>query len=236
MATNRFYLSITDSSPVTPGFAAWDRTTEGLRAVMSLTKDGSTIGTKFGGNSQNFGGNATILVRQFMTLPMDAGQVFAVTDTIRCVIRCQESATNDNINRAPTCLKVYDRAGTTLQATLLSLLHRGPNTTEWIQTGLTNKQLCDGDVLEAGYTTVDGDRLVFEVGCQISGAGGSTVQANMSFGSSSATDCADDESGTAANNPWMDLVTATTLTFQAEAAAAVGYVVGGGVGGFVIGA
>ncbi|MCC6959236.1 MAG: hypothetical protein IT301_05265, partial [Dehalococcoidia bacterium] len=38
----RFYFSATNSAPVSPGFAAWSRTTEGVRRLMSPTKDGST--------------------------------------------------------------------------------------------------------------------------------------------------------------------------------------------------
>ncbi len=203
MAT-RFYLSATAVAPVNPGFGGWTRTSEADRRVMSPVKDNSTIASKTMWAGAAAAANNTCLNRQFVSGPMVAGIAFVTSDTVKCVVRSAESATNDNINRFPTMLKVYSEDGLTLRATLLSLLHRGPNTTEWIVTTLTNKRGLDGDVLGAGYTTVAGDRLVLEIGGQVSSSAGTSVTGTQSFGSSSASDLAENETGTAADNPWFE--------------------------------
>jgi hypothetical protein len=207
MAT-RLYLSATETSAVSPGYAAWTATTEADRYMMRVVKDASTLANKTIWAGGTAAVNDTRLARQYHSAPMVAGTVISASDTIKCVIRCYESNADDNVNRTPLCLKVYN--GTTLQATLKALGAYGPNTTEW-NTALRNKQLADGDTLDAGYTTATGDYLVLEVGGQVSSAGGATVTAYMNFGSSSATDCAENETATTANNPWFEM--STTITF-----------------------
>lgn len=209
MAT-RLYFSATRVPSQSPGFAAWTRTSEGIRRIMEDTKDGSTLAsTTFWANTSP-NANETCLAVQFISPPMTVGIAFGLTDTIKCVVRTLESGTNDNINRAPICLKVVDDSGAT-QATLLSLAHVGPSTTEWDNSTLTNRRLADGDLLLAIYTTVAGDRLVLEIGGQVSSAGGNTVTGTMQIGSSSGTDLAENETDQLANNPWMEL--SNTVTF-----------------------
>lgn len=204
MAT-RFYLDPTLVAPFTPGFAAWTRTSEGVRRQMGRGRYGTAMSSLTTWANAAAAANASSLLAQFSGPPMMPGIAFATTDTIKGYIRCMESAANDNVNRLPICLKVYAQDGTTLQATLKALGHIGPNTTEWISGTLTNKTMADGDVLDANYTTVFGDFLVLEIGAQVSGAGGSSVTATMSVGSSSATDLGENETDTAANNPWFEI-------------------------------
>jgi len=204
MAT-RFYFDPTLGAPFTPGFAAWTRTTEGVRRALLRSKVGTAMSSLTAWANTSPAANASALVAQFSGPPMMPGIAFATTDTIKCQIRCLESNANDNVNRQPLCLKVYAKDGTTLQATLKALGHYGPATTEWDATNLTNRTLADGDVLDANYTTVFGDFLVLEVGGQVSSAGGSTVTGSMSFGSNSATDLGENETDTSAFNPWFEI-------------------------------
>lgn len=211
MAT-RFYFTSSATTPAnSPGFAAWTRTTEGVRRIMSTNKDGTAMANKTAWANTSPAANGSALFVQFSSGELTPGIAFATTDTIKCVIRCLESAANDNINRTPLCLKVYN--GTTLQATLKALGAYGPNTTEW-NTALRNKQLADGDTLDTNYTTVAGDYLVLEVGGQVDATGGTSVTGTMSFGSSSASDLAENETGTAANNPWFEISRNLTFTLQ----------------------
>lgn len=203
MAT-RFYMDPTATPAFTPGFAAWTRTSEGVRRQMSRNKFGTAMTNLTTGANASIAANATMLVAQFSSLPMLAGNAFATTDTIKGYVRCLESAANDNINRTPMTLKVYAADGTTLQATLKALGAYGPNTTEW-NTSLRNKTLADGDTLDANYTTVFGDFLVLEIGGQVDATGGTSVTGTMSIGSNSATDLAENETGTAADNPWFEI-------------------------------
>jgi hypothetical protein len=213
MAT-RFALSATAATPLTPAFEAWTRTTEGVRRAMSPTKDGSAATSQTIWASGAAAANDSALARQYISDPLRAGITFVTTDTVKCYCRCMESAVNDNINRQPICVKVVSEDGTTLRATLLGLGHVGPNTTEWISGTLTNKTLADGDVLTAGYTTVAGDRLVVEVGGQVSSAGGTSVLGTMSFGANT-TDLGENETDTTALDPWFEI--SRTLEFYGAA-------------------
>lgn len=149
--------------------------------------------------------NDSALARQYISEPMQAGVAFITSDTVKCYARASESGANDNINLQPICVKVYSQDGTTLRATMLALGHIGPNTTEWIVTTSTNKTWADGDVLTTGYTTVAGDRLVIEIGGQVSAAGGTTATGTIVFGANSATNLGENETDTAANNPWFEI-------------------------------
>lgn len=203
MAT-RFYFHPTLVAPFTPGFAAWTRTTEGVRRQLIRGKTGTAMASLTTGGNAAIAANATMLLAQFSGPPMMPGVAFATTDTIKGYVRCLESAANDNINRTPIALKVYAKDGTTLQSTLKALGHYGPNTTEW-NTALRSKTLADGDVLDANYTTVFGDYLVLEVGGQVDGTGGTSVTGSMSFGSDSATDLPENETETNPLNPWFEI-------------------------------
>lgn len=110
MAT-RFYLSSTATTPVTPGFAAWTRTTEGDRREMHSAKDSSAMTSKTMWANTSPAANASALNRQYVSKPLAAGIAFAIGDTIKGVVRSMESAVNDNINRLPICVKVYSRDG-----------------------------------------------------------------------------------------------------------------------------
>lgn len=211
MAT-RFYLSATATPSITPGYAAWTRTTEGARRYMYASKDGSVMTSVTTWANGNAAANDSSLSRQFISMPMAAGVAFSTSDTIKCYARCYESGTNDNINRQPICVKVYSEDGATLRATLKALGHIGPNTTEWVALTATNKTFADGDTLDTNYTTVDGDRLVVELGGQVSSAGGTSVTGTLSFGADAASDLGENETDTAANNPWFEI--SRTISFK----------------------
>ena len=222
MATT-FYLSSTATSGVTPGFAAWDRTTESDRYIMSPSKDASALANKTIWANGSVLASTTALARQYVSNPMLGGIAFVTTDTVTGVVRCMESGTNDNINRQPTCIKVYSLDGTSLQATLLPLLHYGPNTTEWISGTLTSKQLfvSTGKALVAAYTTAVGDRLVIEIGGQC-GAAGTTVTGTQNFGTAGAANLDNTEVDTGADNPWFAISRNVTFGYANSATVKTG--------------
>ena len=208
MAT-RFYFSSTATPSITPNFSgSWTRNSDATRRIMSVSKDNSamTTASTWGGTSPT--ADQSALQRQYISNTLKTGTVFSTSDTFKCVVRCQESGSNDNINRQPIGIFIYSSDGLTLRSTLFDVAHTGPNTTEWVNspTGLTNKQFAAvaGTNLTSSYTTVSGDVLVVELGSQVSAAGGTGVTGNMSFGADSVSDCAYDESGTSANNPWIE--------------------------------
>jgi hypothetical protein len=201
MATRWYFTSSATTPANSPAFGAWTRTTEGVRRIMATTKDGTAMASKTIWANGAAAADESALAIQFSSDTLPVGTAFTTSQTIKCYIRCNESAGNDNINRQPIRVAVYN--GTTLQATLKGLGHIGPNTTEW-PTTLTNKTLADGDALAANYTSVSGDYLVVEVGGQVSAAGGTSVTGTMSFGSDSGTDLGENESDTSAFNPWFE--------------------------------
>jgi hypothetical protein len=218
----RFYLSSFDGVPdgIAPAFAAWSRTTEEVRSrMMPFPTDDSPLVTKTIWANGAAAADESAIAVQFISDRLAAGHVFSTSDTFKCYIRCAESAANDNINRQPICVKIVSEDGGTIRQTLFGLAHAGPNTTEW-NTSLRNKTFADGDALTAGYTTVEGDRLVVEVGGQVSSAGGSTVTGSMSFGTAPSADLAEDEVDTGADKPWFALPT-LTLTFAPPSPSAV---------------
>ena len=104
----RFYFASLTAPLKSPGFAAWTRTSEGIRRTMSPVKDGSTLADKAFWANAAAAANDSCLCAQFVSPPLPAGVAFATTDTIRCVFRAFESAANDNINRQPIALLVQD--------------------------------------------------------------------------------------------------------------------------------
>lgn len=209
----RFYLPSLPTNAgvdITPGFAGWTVTTNMVRRTMAPIKTSSAMTDLTIG--MGTGANTTQGFVQFISEPLASGIGFTTADTIKCYIRVLESAINDNINRQPICVKVYAADGTTLQATLKALGHIGPTTTEWDTTTAESRSLADGDVLDANYTTVAGDRLVVEVGGQVSSAGGTSVSGTMRFGDSAAADLDESEIDTGDDNPWFEI--SRTCTFQ----------------------
>ena len=181
---------------------------------MSPNKDNSALASKAFWGSLSPSASQSALARQYVSDTMWAGIAFTATDTFKCVISCFESGANDNINQQPTCVKVYSWDGATLRATLLALLHHGPATTEWAAASGVSRQALDGDAATAAYTTVLGDRLVLEIGGQVSSAGGSGVVGTIRFGSSSTTDLLENETATGDFNPWFE--TSKTIAFGAR--------------------
>src|SRR5262249_30847465 len=125
-------------------------------------------------------------------------------------IRVLESAANDNIDKVSMKLIVVSEDGQTLRGTLLTIGDYGP-TNEWATT-LTARRIADGDTI----TTVnasDKDRIVLEIGYNNTTTG-TSITGNMNFGDNSGTDLGDNETDTAANNPFLEL--SATLSFLAE--------------------
>ena len=221
MAVTKFYFSSERPMGIAPAIdGGWTRTADFTASDilrMSPTKDGSALSNFTTWGNTGPAANATALMAQLISDPMIAGIAFATTDTFAGQMLCQESAVNDNINRLPIAIKVFSEDGLTLRATLKALGAYGPNTTEWVAGTLTNKTISTSTVLGANYTSVLGDRLVIEIGSQVSSAGGTSVTGTQQLGSSSSTDLPVDETTTAADNAWISFTLASgSITFATE--------------------
>lgn len=216
----RFYFSATATPTVSPAFAAWGRTTEAARRTMSPTKDGSSLASTTIWAGDFVVAHSTALSRQFVSDPMIPGIAFTTSNTIKGVVRTMQSHLNDNIDRIPICLKVVSEDGSTTRATLKALSHYGPTAGEWDAVTLESRRFADGDTLDANYTTVAGDRLVLEIGGQISVFGGMSITGTLRFGSSAASDLPEDETTTTDDNPWFEIDVAISFGPTVSPAAA----------------
>ena len=212
MAT-RLYFSYLDASDIAPAYdGSWGRTTEAARRLMTTDNNGDSASLVSVWANGSVSANGTALSRQFITGPMAAGISFSTSNTIKGVVGVWESGTNDNINRIPVVLKVVSNDGSTVRATLKAFGTYGASTTEWATGGRQTRIFFNTTSLGANYTTVAGDRLVLEIGAQVSAAGGSTVTGNMHWGRDNFSgDHAFTETDTANKNPWIELD--LTLTF-----------------------
>ena len=207
MAT-RLYFSHYLTPLVTPALGGWSTTSGFDRRVLVRTSADDIVGLvpKSTGNVGNLSANQTFLNRQYVSDPMRAGNIFDTGVTVKGQVQVYESAVNDNINRLPIMLKIVSWDGGTIQATPLALAVYGPSATEW-QTNpdFINRRLADGDALTGSYTTVAGDRIVLEIGGQVSSAGGVSVNGTQFFGGSEFTgDLPENDTAIVIADPWFE--------------------------------
>ena len=115
---------------------------------------------------------------------MAAGIVFNSSVTIRGQLRVREFNTGDNANRIILSIAIWDITGTVSRRVLLAPAAYG-TTLEFVNsTSLANRIMANDDALapSSSYTTVDGDRLVVEIG--YTNATGTTPEASASWGES----------------------------------------------------
>ena len=149
------------------------------------------------------GGSGTYRFRTFCTEPMSAGLVFNGATTWKWVTRIKESSSSANIYTL-FHIAIMSEDGATTRAEFSSKQQDG---TEATTTTTSRTNTNTGGIV---YTTVSGDRLVFECGWE-QGAG--TYTATLSRGNVDASDLDDSDIDTGINNPWMEC--STTITWAA---------------------
>lgn len=167
--------------------------------MMSIGKSGSAMTNLQLAFAATAG--TTQLFVQFISDPLTVQTVSALV-TMKGTVRCFESATNDNIDAVTSKVIITSGDGQTLRGTLFNLGNYGP-VAELNSGSLRAKRIADGDTDIGLVTTVAGDRLVFEIGLTTT-VGGTTISGTMNFGDNSATDLGDNETDTAANNPFVE--------------------------------
>lgn len=209
MAT-RFYFQENGSAPVSVSVdGGWESSTSPFasKPMVTAAVAGDSLSTVTGFGSTT---GQDRCHRQWISKPLASGHIFNTSVTYKCYVQVQESAANDNIH-SRTCVRIVSQDGTTVRHTVLAIAEY--NTAEW-STTLRNKVFLDGDAGTGSYTTVEGDRLVVELGHNDSS--GSTISGNSRWGSdSSATDLGENETETGTTlRPWFE--TSLNLTFAAE--------------------
>jgi hypothetical protein len=211
MAT-RFYLShgpidtaagATSAPPVSPTFdTSYEVNTSATRRYLTLTHNSGDTVTSVTSDASS--AVQDILVRQFVSPPLLAQ---TITGNVKGQIRGNESnAAADGV--VSLSVQVYSNDGTVLRGTLLAETHPSLSGNEYTTT-LTNRNHLVSTALSS-LTVLQGDRLVVHVGWH-QGAVSASRTVVQSFGSSSATDLAEDQTTTTANNPWIEFDTAISV-------------------------
>ena len=195
MAT-RLYLPSTGAGAVSPAFdGSWDVTTGGDRIAAVRTKISSSMTNKTTGTSAS--GKDHLLARQYVSEPLAAQ---TISGTVKSYLRGFRSP--GVTQKAQLSIRVCNNAGSSFTGTLLTLGEYGGGT-QFNNTTLRNKDYLDGDTLSSLAVNA-GDRLVIELGSLSAFASDGASNATLNFGDNSGTDLPEDETTTAANNPWIE--------------------------------
>lgn len=212
-AATRMFFTVANSAPVAPSFdAAWDQTTGAVSRLLADTKGTSAItaGATIDITEDQLAWQA--LDRQYVSTRMAGGILFtSVSTTVAMQLMMREFATSDDVDKCILNIRIVSEDGLTVRATLLVVGNYGV-TAEFLHTGMRNKTCANGDLTQAIYTTVEGDRLVVEVGYQTDGAE-TTPKAAANYGESS-TDLPVNETQTTDGNGWVEF--SNTITFVGE--------------------
>lgn len=214
----RFYLPVNGTPAISPAFSAsWEETASATRLMTYPYRSSTTIATT-AVTHVNAAVN-DVLAFQYVSEPIEAA---TISGTIKGIIRVLESAAANDC-RAQLVVKVMSNDGTVERGVLLAE-NAGALASEYA-TSLTNRKF---PLAWAGAGTaissVDaqaGDRIVFEIGTRFHAAT-AAISSSYSIGDSAATDCAENETATTANNPWIEL--SQDLTFIRTASVAQGVV------------
>jgi hypothetical protein len=202
MAT-RIYLPSTGTPPISPAASAtWNAFVGSRRRRAVLTRIGSAMSTGW-----------TALDDSASTLNFALGQwisdplaVQTITGTFKAYMRCSETGTAGDF-KSQIIIRVLSLDGTTVRGTLYGGDTGNTLTSEWATT-LTNRsfpRVALSPVTVTNVTTQANDRLCIEMGVRILNTAHPTnVTAEIIAGDDSATDLPEDETTTAANNPWIE--------------------------------
>lgn len=202
----RFYFPESNAADVSPAFGAWGETGSALVRKLQNVKGSSaiTIGTRHGWTA-----GVTQLDRQYVSRPMKAGISFSAV-TVKMYLMTREYNNGDN-STSRLLVKIVNKAGDTIQQTLLALGQFGPATEYVNNVTHRNKAFADGDTVTGSYTTVEGDRIVVEIGH--ADAAGSTPEASCKFGEN-ATDLPENQTQTTNGAGWIEF--SNNITFGEE--------------------
>lgn len=198
MAT-RFYLPSTGAADVTPlAPTGWSETT-GFDILKCVTSRISSAMTNKQRVTSLTAAGTRCLLRQYVSNPV-AAQTINDGGTVKGTVRALESAANDNLNVISSRIWVSSYDGQTNRGELLAIGDYGP--VAEFNTSLRAKRIADGDATTP-VVTQNGDRIIIEIGYGTT-VGGVSMSGSLSFGDDSATDLGDNETDTAANNPFVE--------------------------------
>jgi hypothetical protein len=156
-------------------------------------------------------GPLNVLIRALCSHPLDGDQT--ITGTVKGQIRAIESNASANA-MAQMTIRVMSNDLQTVRGTLLAT-HTNALSSEFPTGTHANRKFPLSALSPASLTSVDaldGDRIMIEIGARKTEAGSTSRNYSVAVGTASATDLAEDETTTTADNPWIEL--SQTLVFR----------------------
>lgn len=199
---NRFYLPSTGTPSVSPAYSAdWTSTTGAIRTNLVTSKIASAMTTHSTSTPPS-------ICRQYVSAPLAAQTISGTVKGQIRGVRLGNRATAVN-----AILKVVSNDGSSDLAILRSI--SAINATYFSGYGcpspIANIKFDANNTLSS-YACSAGDRLVFEVGGKSTASWGSvSYDIQISIGDDSGTDLPENQTETAAYNPWIEFSNAITL-------------------------
>lgn len=198
-AQSTFYLNTGTTCPIVPGVnAAWNVTTGNTQKMMNPTKDASTIASITSGLT---GAAAVrkIILSQWISQPLAAQ---TMNGTLTGQVRFNMSSISSRTGEGFVYFSVLSAAGVRTEV--------GTLTTTALTATLTNRTLIS--LTLSAVSVPAGGRFCVDIGWNYSTGSNTATSGVGSFGSSSATDLAVDNTTTTANNPFIKF--SQTVVFQ----------------------
>jgi hypothetical protein len=201
LGKTRFHFSGTVAATNTSAVdAGWNTSDQVVRRRLLYWK---TTGTPGAGSTINLAANQKEIDRQYEGFQLPAGVVFNNSRHVKGQLMVREVNTNDDVTELWTCLKIVSADGATVRCVLMDFGHYSGISTEF-STGFTNRKIFNGQTLTLGteYTTVEGDRLLLEVG-PFALTGGTTPAFAGTYGSNGSS-APEDNTSTGTLVGWIE--------------------------------
>lgn len=195
---NYFYFPTTVTSNISPAYAAgWDSTRLALRRQMVGVKSGTAITT---GTSivMADGGNIQGLDRQYIS---DSIAAQTISGKVRGQLMVRESSTGDNIDQMYVSLRVFTADGSTVRGTLLAFGNKD-TTRELISNATLRSMSIIADSTVQSVVCSDGDRIVIEIGYNVSTTG-TSIAGSAKWGDNATDITWRDNTGTTDKAGWL---------------------------------
>jgi hypothetical protein len=199
MSATRFYIDSFTGADVLADIDGWDDASEEGWQKINTTKQSSAMSSIFVTASALDLAGFTRGVVQLVSDPIPAQ---TVSGTVKVQCRVKQSSVLAHYDRLMMSIRVVSNDGTVSRGYLLGI-NNYASTAAFTTGTARNKKGADGDALTPVVAQAN-DRIVIEFGVSPStnAAGGGTI--TLTVGDNSGTDLPEDETTTAANNPWIE--------------------------------
>lgn len=198
MATRVYYES-SGTPAITPAVdAAWDVSSTLTQAPANTTPAATALTTLSFADSDAT--DQDVCRYQAVYGPIGAG---TVTGAWKFQMRWSERNTAGNLFAAVVC-RIFAPDGTTVRGTFIPLTRDETEMSTVSGAGLQNRSMAGTG---SDVSSLNGDYVVWDLGAGGDPGVGGDHDFNMSVGSDAASDLAEDDTDTGADNPWFEFAT-----------------------------